>query len=143
VLALSHSIVSVAIGDKISNPTVAFTLAFFAHFICDSFLHWNFFPHKHKPIAFFATIDVIIGLFASYLLLGNNFCQWSVFAAIIGGLLPDIVAFTALFLKIELPFFTKFHDKIQRETESIWKGLISQIIVIAISLIFVFSGKLS
>jgi len=137
-LALSHTIVSATIGDKITNPAVSFSIAFVLHFLCDSLLHWNFYPHKHKPIAFFALVDVLAGLIIAYFLLGPTFWQLSVIFAIVGGLLPDVIAFGAYFLKIRIPYFTKFHDSIQRETEIVWKGMISQVIVIIISLVIIF-----
>lgn len=137
-MAVSHTIISAAIGDKISNPALAFSVAFAGHFICDSFLHWNFYPHKHKHIALLAIGDVVAGLIVSYLLLGNNFWHLSVLSAIVGGLLPDVIAFSAYFLKIRIPYFTKFHDSIQRETEIVWKGLISQIIAIGIAVTIIY-----
>lgn len=137
-LALSHTIVSAAIGDKVSNPALSFALAFIAHFICDSFLHWNFFPHKHKPIILLALGDVAAGLLLSIFLLGANFWHWSVLFAIAGGLLPDVISLGAYLLKIRIPYFSKFHDNIQRETENVWKGLISQVIVIAISIVIIY-----
>ncbi len=133
-MAISHTIVSATIGNEISNPAVSFGIAFVGHFICDYFLHWNFYPHKHKPIALYALIDVALGLFASFLLLGPNFWHISVLSAIVGGLLPDVISFSAYFLKIRIPYFSKFHDGIQRETELFWKGIISQVIVIGIAI---------
>ena len=136
-LALSHTLVSAAIGDKISNPVLSFAIAFGAHFICDSFLHWNFFPHKHKPIVLLALGDMVAGIVLSYFLLGANFWHWSILFAIAGGLLPDIISFGAYLFKIRIPYFGKFHDSIQRETEIVWKGMISQVIVIAVSLLVI------
>lgn len=136
-LALSHTLISAAIGDKVSNPALAFVLAFAMHFVCDSFLHWNFYPHKHKHIALLAAGDVVAGVIFSYLLLGARFWHASVLAAIVGGLLPDIIAFGAYFLKIQIPYFSKFHDGMQRETEVFWKGMISQVITIGIAILII------
>ena len=136
-LAISHTIVSATIGNEISNPAVAFGVAFVGHFVCDSFLHWNFFPHKHKHIALLAIGDVLVGLIVVYLLLGSSFWNLPVLSAILGGLLPDIISFCSYLLKIKIPFFSKFHDGIQRETEVFWRGMISQVIVISISLLVI------
>ncbi|MDO8512001.1 MAG: hypothetical protein Q7S57_01910 [bacterium] len=100
-------------------------------------MHWNFYPHKHKPIVLLALGDMFSGIILSYFLLGANFWHWSVLFAIVGGLLPDIISFGAYLLKIRIPYFTKFHDGLQHETEIVWKGLISQVIVIAIAFLII------
>lgn len=136
-LAFSHTIVSAAIGDSVNNAPTAFALGVAGHFFCDWLLHWNFYPHKHKHIGLLAAGDVAAGLGAAYFLLGADFWKWPVLAAIFGGLLPDMIAFTAYFFKFRVPYFSAFHDNMQNETESFWKGMISQIAVIALSIFFI------
>lgn len=136
-LAVSHTIASAAIGTQIENPALAFTLAFTFHFFCDWLLHWNFYPGKWKYFHLMAVLDVLIGLLFAFLLLGKNFGQYSVLAAIIGGLLPDIIAMSAFLIKRKIPIYSRFHDGIQNETESFYKGIISQVIVVAISVLLI------
>lgn len=89
---------------------------------------------KTYPIVWVA-LDVVSGLGAAYLVAGNAAFTLSVLAAIAGGNMPDIfhAAWSALSKTQQgrtpdaIQKFFAFHELIQRETDSVPAGLVSQI----------------
>ncbi|MBI3255578.1 MAG: hypothetical protein HYZ63_01255 [Candidatus Andersenbacteria bacterium] len=145
-LSLTHTIISLPFGIYMDNPwlIVAATVAF--HFFADTLLHWNIYPWKFKsyPYALVA-LDIASGLAMAWLLTGDRFPTIPIWAAIIGGNLPDIVQALWDFLnkKIKDTYFAAikplfiWHDKLQLETSSPILGLLSQGILIAIALLLI------
>lgn len=134
-LALTHTVTSAVIGTKIGNPVLCFVLGLALHYLEDSFLHWNFFPHKHKYIKLWAFLDVLSGLVLSWLIFREIFFTIPVLAAVFGGLLPDVISFGAPTFGwnwLNPNWHKNFHDTIQKETEIPWKGLISQALFLVI-----------
>ncbi|HSX24373.1 MAG TPA: hypothetical protein VLG69_00175 [Candidatus Andersenbacteria bacterium] len=143
-LSLAHTIISIPFGIIFQNPLLAFLSAFIMHFICDRFLHWNIYPHKMPTYPFiWIAFDVVLGLGLAYLIAGNTVFTISILAAILGGNMPDILhAFWSMLTihqkKVFPRFITSyfnFHESIQRETDSIPRGLISQIVLGIIAII--------
>lgn len=135
-LSIAHSIISIPFGILFQNPVLAFVSSFAIHLVCDRMLHWNIYPHHYKKYPFLlVALDVVAGLGASYLIAGNTVFTVSVLFAIAGGNMPDILhaGYSALSKrqKKALPKWVLscfyFHEDIQRETDSIPKGLVSQI----------------
>lgn len=107
-------------------------------------LHWNIYPHKMKSYPYtYVALDVVSGLGAAYLIAGNAAFSLSILAAIAGGNMPDILhAFWSMTKKHQKNRFPKFiqayfsfHEAIQRETDSVPKGLLSQILVGGLAII--------
>ena len=81
--------------------------------------------------------DVVSGLGAAYLIAGNTVFSLSILAAIAGGNMPDILhAFWSMTKERQKNRFPKyihtyfnFHEAMQRETDSVPKGLVSQILL--------------
>lgn len=143
-LSLTHTIVSLPFGIYLQNPTLIFVAAFLFHLLTDSLLHWNIHPKRHPRFPYkLVILDVISGLGAAWLLLGDNIIAPAIVAAIAGGNAPDILHSLwllrsktnppPLWLTWVKPFFT-FHHKIQRETDNIVRGLVFQIILVALAL---------
>lgn len=91
---------------------------------------------KSYPFVWIA-LDVVSGLGASYLIAGNAVLTISVLSAIAGGNMPDVLHAFWSFMgkkrqkhapKTVRRFFT-FHESFQRETDSVPRGLVSQIIL--------------
>lgn len=148
-LSLAHTIVSLPFGIYLQNPVLIFTAAFLFHLLTDSLPHWNICPKRYPHFPYkLITLDVISGLGAAWLLLGDNIIAPSIVAAIAGGNAPDVLHSLwllrsktkppPLWLAWAKPFFT-FHHKIQRETNDVVRGLIFQIILIALTLTLILS----
>jgi len=114
------------------------------HVLCDHLLHWNIYPHKMRRYPFeLVALDVVGGLGAAYLIAGNAIFTLPVLAAIAGGNMPDILhafwGFLPERIQKKSPALIRaafaFHIHVQRETDSIPKGLVSQIIVGGIAII--------
>ncbi len=146
-LSLAHTIVSLPFGVYLQNPALIFAAAFLFHLLTDSLLHWNIRPKQHPHFPYkLVTLDVISGLGAAWLLLGDNIIAPAIMAAIAGGNAPDVLHSLWLlrretkplpiWLTWTKPFFT-FHHRIQRETDNVVRGLILQIILVALALTLV------
>lgn len=147
-LSIAHTIISLPLGVAFTNPFLIFFAAFFMHFVLDTFLHWNIYPHHYKKYPFLLVgIDVVSGLVLSYLLLENSMFTVSVLAAIAGGNAPDVFHAFWSFLKKDtrkhMPRFIRasfaFHEKIQWETESPLLGGLSQIVLGGIAIFLTLS----
>lgn len=143
-LATTHVITSIPLGIHFSNPLVIFFTSCALHFVLDSLLHWNIYPQKFKRYPYgLVGLDIASGIVVGWFAIGNQLFTLPILIAITGGLAPDILHglwFIAKprtrnkYLKWMDPFF-KFHDKVQKETHNIAKGIIWQIIVISVALI--------
>lgn len=143
-LSTAHTLASLPFGVFIANPWLALIYAAFFHMISDSLLHWNIYPHHFKRYPFgLVALDVFGGLIIAWLVVGQETAvSTPVLFAVLGGNLPDIAhSFweltpkdkRRLWPKLARVFF-KFHHHIQKETDSIPLGLISQIIIVSASL---------
>lgn len=142
-LSLSHTLISLPFALYFNNPVLIFLAAFGFHLFCDWLLHWNIYAKNFKkyPLLLVAG-DIILGLIISYVLLGNKLFTVPYLAAIAGGNMPDVLhgfwdmtpqSTKDTYFSWAKPFFS-FHDKLQHETDNVWLGLISQIILISLSL---------
>ena len=132
-LAVTHIITSAAIGAQVSSTPFAFSLAFLFHLFLDTLLHWNIYIDKHRWPYFWVVVDVLGGLLATYWLTSEQFFSTPMLAAVLGGNLPDITAGISDLLKRSKGGFLRFHEGIQNETSSPWKGLRWQVALVALS----------
>jgi hypothetical protein len=147
-LSFTHTIISLPLGVHLSNPLIIFLLAIALHLIADMFLHWNIYPQLYKRFPYGrVAFDVLGGLAVAFLLVGNDIITLPILAAIAGGNAPDAAHSLWLIADGErhpekwprwVNAIFGFHHNIQRETPSITKGLISQIIAIALALALIF-----
>jgi hypothetical protein len=145
-LSIAHTIISLPFGYVFQNPLVSFCVAFAVHLYCDHILHWNIYPHKMRKYPFvLVALDVFSGLIVAYIVTGSNFLTWPILAAITGGNTPDVLhglwSFTPKKLQLKAPqvvhTWFNFHERIQRETDSVSRGLVWQIILSAIAIIII------
>jgi hypothetical protein len=142
-LSFAHTLISLPLGLYLENPFIIFIAAFTLHLASDVPLHWNIYPQNYKRYPYeLVALDIIGGFVAVWLLIGEETFHLPVIAAIAGGNMPDIMhtlwdnasmTERKTRLKIFEPFFI-FHEKIQRETPSPLKGLISQVILVVLAL---------
>jgi len=143
-LSLTHTIVSLPIGTYFSNPIIIIFLALSSHYILDAIFHWNIYPPQLKNPILPVAADIVSGLALAWIIVGNNIFSLPIIIAIIASNTPDVIQ--ALWFIAGQPtskrfrLFTlplRFHDKIQWETNNIAPGLISQLILISLSVLLV------
>ena len=145
-LSTAHTIISLPFAFLLSNPILIFIAAIFFHLFADSLLHWNIYPDQFKRFpTLLIALDVVGGLVVAVGLLQDQAFTLPVLAAIAGGNLPDAlhVSWELLpqSLKNKTPSWAMkaltFHDGIQHETDIMWHGMITQIVLVSIALALV------
>jgi len=157
VLETPHVIVGAVIATKTANPFLALPLAFSSHFILEKIPHWNphIFKEKEKTgkispksikiIIFDASLALFSGLFLSFRMLPNLTHALTVFFACFFAVLPDIIEIPFYFSKNKKPWlkpikkWVVFERSIQKHV-SFLPGVLTQIIIITISLWWLFSS---
>lgn len=134
VLAVTHTITSAAAGTAVPSVPFAFGIALLLHLLLDTFLHWNFYRERCRPIAVYGALDLAAGLALTFLILGERALAPPVLAAVLGGALPDIWTMFHAAPSGRPRGFHRFHDRLQLETTSIPRGLMSQGVAIALAL---------
>ena len=145
-LSIAHTLISLPFAVYFENPFLIFIAAFVFHLFSDTLLHWNVYAHRYEKYpSFLVAVDVIGGVLIAWFLIGNPLFTIPMLAAIAGGNMPDILnAFWDILkrtghqkhFKILTPFFD-WHDKLQLETNNMWHGLISQILLTVIACLLV------
>lgn len=145
-LSLAHTLISIPFGIYLENPIIIFLAAATFHFFCDTLLHWNVYPDKyqHYPYGHIA-VDVLGGVAVAWLLTGNEFFTLPILAAITGGNFPDIAQAPWEWISpknkkkfpklLKIPFH--WHDQLQLETPDVFIGMISQLILITVSILLI------
>lgn len=152
-LETPHVAVGAAIAVKVGRPELAIPLALVSHLVLDRIPHWNpsFFTETKKfgrpaikSIYFSAvesTVALFLGLFIAYRMLPNYALAATVIACSFASVFSDVV---------KIPFFF-FHSKsrllarwvawersLQVETDNIFWGVVTQLVVITASLWWIF-----
>jgi len=151
-LLTPHTFVGIAIATNITNPYIAFILAFLSHFLGDKIPHWDFYSNTKKeertkgwrPLAVMAdlAIGVAVGIsFTTYFLWNQNnpYIALNVFICGIASVLPDALSSLDLFLGKSnkyLNVLNSIQSKMQFQAPLPW-GVISQILVIFLALFFI------
>lgn len=145
-LSFTHTITSLPFAILMDNPWLIFVNTFLFHALADTLLHWNIYPWKFKryPVLLVG-LDITGGLAIAWYLMGQQIFSWPVLAAIAGGNAADVIhglweltppsKQRKLFPSMH-PFFV-WHDGLQLETHHVVQGLLWQIVLIAISLVFI------
>lgn len=152
-LETPHVVVGAAIAMKVVNPALAIPLALGSHFVLDRIPHWN--PHLNtevkkygKPTKKSSVIVIIdictsiaLGLFIASKVLPSTSHATTILVASFASVLPDIIEGPYFFLGIRGKFINKwisFQKSLQVNT-SIVLGLLTQVIVIAAALWWIFA----
>lgn len=147
-LAITHTVTSAAIGASVSSVPFAFVLAFLFHLFADTLLHWNIYIDQHRWPYFWVALDVLGGLAVVYWLTPERFFSPPMLAAVIGGNAPDVWCGCIELLRkirnkriaVPMPYapnpkpggaFYRFHEGLQNETASPWRGLAMQVVLVA------------
>lgn len=137
-LAVTHTLTSIAIGTHVGLVPLSFALALLFHLFADTLLHWNIYIERHRWPYVWVALDVVGGLLLAYWLVPDRFFQAPVLAAIIGGNLPDITSgLLTLFGKqpSDVDPFHRLHEGLQHETLSPWKGLVWQVVLVVVAVL--------
>lgn len=145
-LSLAHTLISLPFAYYLENPFLIFIAAFVFHLFADTLLHWNLFPEQSKQLFYpLVAVEVLGGIVATWLLVGSDILTMPVLVAIAGGNAPDVIHQFWDFLTPKqrqryfawiMPAF-KFHSDLQSETLSFSKGVVSQVILVAIAAVLV------
>lgn len=141
-LSVAHTLISLPFGVYLTNPWLIFFAAALFHLFCDTLLHWNIYPDQMKKYPVLAVaLDVLGGLVLAWLALGTNIFTLPILAAIAGGNMPDVLhGLWELFGRKKTKatagwhIIFRWHDSLQKETNQVFPGLASQIILIGIAL---------
>lgn len=148
-LLTPHVLVGTAIAVTLQNPVLAVPLSFVMHFMGDLVPHWDFYSnttdeqrtHGWRPIAVMAdlglavAIGVTFTLYALWILQMPNLAL-NIFLCGIASVLPDAISSVAIFNGQPWPvkIIFKLQAILQFQAPLPW-GIISQLIVIAVSLL--------
>ncbi len=145
-LSLAHTLISLPLGIYFQNPVLIFCAAFALHLLCDMVIHWNIFPQHYRRFPYIqVALDVIAGPLVAYLFLGQRLFTMPVWAAILGGNVPDVLHTSWILLRQHRkqhylrwlnPFF-HWHHHIQVETTHLLIGLTPQLLLVSLSLVLV------
>ena len=139
-LATTHSLVSALIISESSSPYIGMPLVLASHYLLDLIPHWDTgtgLPRglKTRRKAFLETlIDLALaGFLVWFFFQRKHAFSPLLWAAVILGILPDLLEFPSLFFKIKpfpLNYLEKFHNDIMHRRGKLPWGLIPQIIII-------------
>lgn len=151
-LLTPHTFVGIAIATNITNPFLAFFLAFLSHFLGDKVPHWDFYSNTKKedrvkgwrPLAVMAdlAIGVAVGIsFTTYYLWNKEAptIAFNVFICGIASVLPDALSSLDLFLGKSNKFLNilnSIQSKMQFQAPLPW-GIFTQVLVILLSLFLI------
>ncbi|TSC54159.1 MAG: Uncharacterized protein LiPW16_127 [Microgenomates group bacterium LiPW_16] len=134
--ATTHSLVGASIGKLLPNPYFSIPLAIVSNFLMDLIPHWDTgtgWRNRPKILTFFATgIDVVLGLFLSFLVFGKTTDSLYLISVVFAATLPDWLEAPYLFLGWDFPpfsWFYKFQSKFHNKNGLPW-GIITQLIIV-------------
>ena len=140
-LIAAHSISAGVAGEVIGNPILAFFLGFILHFVLDAIPHFDTTDAGKftKRQIVLLSKDAITGLIILYFLFTNSSNQLAFLAAVLGGLLPDILDnvpwWSDKFRASRFgTIFHAFHQKIQSIKLKPILGISIQYVIILISI---------
>jgi len=145
-LSIAHGSTGALIASKIPNPFISFPIILASHFLEDRIPHWDVGQgltegKKRKLDAFLQELffDFPLSIIIVYALfqIGRPF-DWHIWFGWFVGLLPDIVEFPYLFLRIRGKYinrFASFHNSFHQSTPSKFWGLLPQAFVLLLILL--------
>jgi hypothetical protein len=154
VIEIPHVIVGVAMATKVGSPALAISLSFASHFVLDRIPHWNphfytetkKFGHPSTKSTIFAVADSLIALFVGLGFAAASLPDYTKALTIIACCFAAVISD-----QIKLPFFyfkgarcglmkkwVSFERSMQGNA-SFWPGIVTQILIVAASLWWIFS----
>lgn len=146
----AHSLVAAALLAKIPNPAIGLPLALASHFLLDKVPHWDLMTNKNKTkseIARDTAFDIIFGFAGATAIfwLKGGLDPVYFFSGILLSQLPDLLEAPYVFPQFSNPISSGLY-KIQHWVHDVlydsrvdapW-GIITQLIVVALSLLWAF-----
>jgi hypothetical protein len=144
-LLITHALVGATVARKIKNPFLSLPLILILHFLMDYIPHWDLGTDFRKRIKFRNFILAFIDGSVALLIVFFIYQYQKYFSPILWlgfgtSLLPDFLEAPSLFLGISiLPGLDRFHSNLShQENQNLFWGLLPQIIIIFISLSWLF-----
>lgn len=143
-----HALAGGFIATKIPQPLISYPLIVVVHFLMDRIPHWDFgtgmvsgkVKRGKLKTAVLGLTEMFIGIIACWFLFQKAPpFRLSLWGGILTGILPDLLEAPPLFLGFR-PFplnkLEYFHSKIVHRSGHFPEGLIPQLIILAIILLF-------
>ena len=136
--ATAHALIGASIAAKVANPYLAIPLAILSHFLLDLVPHWDEGTnHKKKSLVKIrveATLDVLVGFIAAFLIFRNFIDPVYLFVMVIAAQLPDWLEAPAAWFNVKIPPFSWMDwlgHKLQSRMQLPW-GLVTQVVIVGI-----------
>ncbi|MFA5927610.1 MAG: hypothetical protein WCT32_03510 [Patescibacteria group bacterium] len=147
-LLTPHTIFAGTVGEISGNPLVALTLGILSHFLLDALPHYDTtdggkFTPRQIGVIVIDFICLVTIMLIVWMGLNPGTAFW--FGAL-GGTIPDLLDNVPFWNKkfrstIIGKAFHAFHDRIQKDEVGVWIGLLSQLIIICLSIIILMSTR--
>jgi len=146
-LSIAHGPTGAFIASKIPNPFISIPLVLLSHYIEDRIPHWDVGQglsgwKKTRKAAFLQELffDFPLSILLVYLIFQiNRPLNWQVWLGWFVGLLPDFLEFPILFLDMKftpIKQLAVLHKWIHRSTPNKFWGLLPQVLVILLIILF-------
>lgn len=136
--ATAHAIVGGAIAYSVYNPALGVTLSLLSHPLLDFIPHWDFgwgWRKKTKLKLFCeASLDLAVGVLASYIMFGQYINFYYFLACVLGALLWDFMEIPYWFFNWRFFPFSAIHNiqhHIQGKARLPW-GVLTQVVTVGI-----------
>jgi len=135
--SISHALIGAAIAAKVPDPTLAATIAFGTHFVCDAIPHWDWGTNwRLRPRAvtgFLAITETFVALVGTFMLFYKLVNPMVLAIAIFFSLIPDWLEAPYYLLMPKSPkifyYLYKAQSLIHERLDAPW-GVITQITVV-------------
>lgn len=149
-LETPHVAVGIALAVKLGNPYLVIPVSFASHFILDKIPHWN--PHTYtetvtnggpsKNTIIITAVDIAIsiafGFGVAISVLPNKVLAATILASSLASVLPDVSKYPFfVFKKTRKGLYKKWVETergFQIQTNSLFWGLLTQVLIIAASI---------
>ncbi len=140
--ATAHALIGASIAAKVTNPILAIPIAIISHFVADFIPHWDAGTnHRQKTksrLRLEATLDVVLGFAAAFLIFGRVVDPTYLFIMIIAAQLPDWIEAPSWMFGLNVPPFSWMNwasHNLQSRMQLPW-GLITQIVTVGLMILF-------
>ena len=145
--ATAHALVGGAIAYSVQNPALGIPLSLLSHPVLDMIPHWDFgwgWRKKTKLKLFCeASLDLTIGIVASYAIFGQFINIYYFLACVLGSILWDLLEIPYWFFNWRFFPFSTLHSiqhHIQGRAKLPW-GILTQVITVGIFIIILQSFR--
>ena len=145
--ATAHALVGGAIAYSVQNPALGIPLSLLSHPVLDIIPHWDFgwgWRKKTKLKLFCeASLDLTIGIVASYAIFGQFINIYYFLACVLGSILWDLLEIPYWFFNWRFFPFSTLHSiqhHIQGRAKLPW-GILTQVVTVGIFIIILQSFR--